>query len=634
MSQPLSQPTADGATATDLRAAIDAALAAGHAGRARALLGRLWAAAPTPATAPFVVSRFDRLRGQVPLVPCRLAVLRSFTVEPLVPLVKAQALVGGIDLEARLGDFDTVTQEVIDPASWVYGFAPTAIVIATQARDVAPLLWRDFADAAPADVDDEVARVARHYRHLVATLRSRTDAHVIVHNWQVPPAPALGLLDGRTGGGQVEAIRRVNGALAEVARESRNVYALDYDALIARHGAARWEDPRKWATVRLPVAADNLVHVAREWLRFLHPIAGRVCKCLVTDLDNTLWGGVIGEDGMDGIKLDDSAAGAPFRAVQRAILDLHRRGVILAIASKNNPDDARQAIERHTGMILRPDHFAVVRANWDDKATSLRAIAAELNIGIDSLAFIDDNPVERQWVAEQVPEVTVIDLPADPLGYADALRTAPVFERLTLTDEDRGRGRMYAEQRLRAELSAGAGSLEDFYRSLDMRAEIAPVSPATLPRVAQLTQKTNQFNLTTRRYTEAQVAELAADPACRVWTLKVVDRMGDNGLVGVAITRLSGDRCEVDTLLLSCRVIGRTVETAFLAHVAADARARGARVLAGWFVPTAKNAPAKSFYADHGFTAAREQDGATLWERDLTAGPGPDCPPWVALTVA
>lgn len=621
------------AAGTLLRDQVDGALLEENWALAKSALGRMWAAAASPATAPFVVSRFERLRGHVPLTPCRIAVLRSFTVEPVVPLARACGFAGGIDCEFRVGDFNAFAQEILDPASWLPAWQPRVVILAAQARDIAPDLWDGFADLEEADVRGRVAEVSGRLVQLLETLRSRTDAHVVVHGLQSPPVPSRGILDDLGSIGQVRAIADINAALRNAARGLKDVFVLDYDALVSRHGANRWEDERKWHTVRLPIRAEHLVHMAREWLRFVHPITGRIAKCLVTDLDNTLWGGVIGEDGMGGIRIGDDAGGRPFAALQRVMLDLHRRGILLAIASKNNAAEANEAIASHGGMLLRPDHFAASRINWDDKATSLRGIAAELNIGLDALAFVDDNPVEREWVREQVPEVAVIELPADAGGFADAVRHAPFFERLSMTAEDRSRGRMYAEQRARAELQASVASVEDFYRSLGMEVVIETVRPETVARVAQLTQKTNQFNLTTRRCTEQQIEAEARDPACRVYVVRVKDRLGDNGIVGVAQTRDHDRRCEIGNLLLSCRVIGRTVETAMLARIAADARERGNATLAGWFVPTAKNAPARSFFEAHGFTVASEGSGGTHWERSLAA-PGPECPPWIRLSAA
>jgi len=334
---------------------------------------------------------------------------------------------------------------------------------------------------------------------------------------------------------------------------------------------------------------------------------------------------------MEGIQIGLEYPGAAHRALQRAILDLYQRGIILAVCSKNNPADAMEALENHPGMLLRPQHFAALRINWEDKAQNLREIAAELNIGIDAVAFLDDNPVERERVRAALPEVTVIELPKDPLGYAEALRACPVFERLSLSVEDRERGRYYAEQRQRESYRQSATSLEEFYRSLQQEVELVPVAPETVVRVAQLTQKTNQFNLTTRRYSEQQIEAMATDPEWCVYSVRVRDRFGDNGLVGVAITRDLGRNCLIDSLLLSCRVLGREVETALLFFLTVQARRRGAEVLQGWFRPTAKNALARDFYARQGFRLVREEEEGSLWSLDLLAS-SVACPEWMKVT--
>lgn len=615
------------------REQIDAAIASGDFLSARAALVRFWHTDPQGAAATFVVSRFEKLRGHIPLVPCRLAILRSFTVEPLIPLTRAAAFCGGIDLEIRLGDFNTYHQEVVQPSSWLYEYRPDVAILAVHLRDISPLLSYGFADLSREQIDAEIDRVSAQLSQLLAAFRQRSTARIIVHNFAAPPALANGILDAQLkSSSQASAVTQINEKLVEITGAVSNAYVFDYAGWASRRGSARLEDERKWLTVRLPIAAADLIHLAREWMRFLHPITGRVCKCLVTDLDNTIWGGVIGEDGMDGIKLDSGHRGFAWQSLQRAMLDLYRRGVILAIASKNNPAEAKEAIEKHPGMLLRPEHFSAMRINWNDKAASLREIAAELNIGVDSLAFIDDNPAEREWVASQLPEVTVIALPEDPMLYASTLRDCPQFERLSLTDEDRQRGRMYAEQRIREELQSSSASLEDFYRSLQMVVEIGIVKPATLARTAQLTQKTNQFNLTTKRYSEQQISEFAADKVWRVYTVSVRDRMGDNGLVGVAITRDQAGACQIDTLLLSCRVIGRTVETALLAHIATEAAARGNSRLTGWYLPTKKNPPCESFYRDHGFKLVEQTDSGSRWETDLSAQ-GLAVPSWIELRI-
>ncbi|MGD0777779.1 MAG: HAD-IIIC family phosphatase [Candidatus Solibacter sp.] len=593
----------------EFRANVDRAIAAGDASGAARMLASAWEREPGSAMAGFVASRYGRIAGRLGLLQQRWAILRSFTVEPVLPVLKAGAYAAGIALETHLGEFNAYAQEILDPASTLYTFQPDAVILALQTRDLAPGLWRGEPAA-----DDILTR----FGDWIATFRKYSKAALIVHSLDVPALPSAGILDAQREDNAAESIQRINRGLRALAGQYRGVYILDYHALVARHGRESWSDARKWLSVRLPVSSANLPHLAAEWLRFLHPLAGKVAKCVAADLDNTLWGGVIGEDGMNGIHLGAEYPGAAFQELQRALLDLSRRGILLAVCSKNNPADAMEALSGHPGMLLQPRDFAAMRINWNEKAQNLREIAAELNIGLDTIAFLDDNPVERQQVREQAPETIVIRLPEDPMDYARAVRDCPWFERLALSDEDRRRGAYYAAQRERAELQRSVTSKEDFYRSLEQVAEIAPVDAQTLARVSQLTQKTNQFNLTTRRYTEQQIAVMAATPNWRVWSLRVRDRYADNGLVGVAIARIDGEVCEIDSFLMSCRVIGRTLETALLAHLAADARERGAKVLQGWLLPTKKNAPAREFYREHGFEPADQTAEDVLWKFDLT----------------
>jgi FkbH-like protein len=384
--------------------------------------------------------------------------------------------------------------------------------------------------------------------------------------------------------------------------------------------------------MRMPFAPDSMLPMVNAWLKFLHPLTGNICKVLVLDLDNTLWGGVLGEDGMEGIKLGTEYPGAMYRAFQRTVLDLYQRGILLAVCSKNNAPEAMAALEKHSEMLLRPNHFAAFRINWQDKATNLREIAAELNLGIDSLAFFDDNPVERELVRSELPDVKVIAVPDHVQGYVQALRAYPYFERLKLSAEDQEKTKQYQEQRKRSELQHNAGSLEDFFRSLEQEVVIAKASSDSIARIAQLTQKTNQYNVTTRRYTEQQIAEFAADPAYGVYSIRVTDRFGDNGIVGVIITRSDEHVCEIDTFLLSCRVIGRTVETAMLGFLTDMSRAQGASVLQGWFIPTKKNTPVKDLYESHHFKAVENKNGATLWSLNLEEASIP-FPEWIRMNI-
>jgi FkbH-like protein len=607
---------------------VERAVVTGDVPSTLGALRRMWAAQPGPSSAATILSVAARLGERLPLRPWRMALLRSFTAEPLVPLLRAQAALHGLDLQVTLGGFNTVVQDLMDPRGAAYAPGLDAVMVLWQTRDMAPSIW-DGGDGQP----DGPEQVLAGIRSAVDQFRSRSASPLVLSTFEAPAWPRLGLIEIRQGTGQGEAVLALNRGLQEHARRTPGLFLLDYAAAVDRLGRDRWFDPARWASMRFPFTPGALVELAREVERVLLPLAGVGSKVAVVDLDNTLWGGVIGEDGLEGIRIGPEHPGASYLALQRALLDLTARGIVLAICSKNNEADAREVFERHPNMLLRLEHFAAVRMNWKDKATNLRDIAAELNLGIDALAFIDDNPVERDFVRRELPEVHVLEMPDSAVGYADRIRADPMFERLRLTSEDAQRGGMYAAERQRRELRDGAGSLEDFYRSLEMQAAVEPLSDANIARLAQLTQKTNQFNLTTRRHGEADLAALAADPANRVLGLRARDRFGDHGLVGVVITRAVADEWEVDTLLLSCRVIGRTLETALLAHLATEAERSGARVLSGWYRPTKKNGPASATYAEHGF-AVTEQDegGATRYQLAL-AGRSLACPPWIQLLI-
>jgi len=617
----------------DLRGEIDAQIAAGHAEEAERHLRDLWADQPGPASAAFVCSRYEKLRDRIPLLQHRIAILRSFTVEPLVPLLRASAFCYGIDVTVSIGDFNAYAQEILDENSALYAFNPHTAILAVRIGDIAPDLWQGYTALTPTAVESASERVRSSFEEWIRIFRRRSQAALLVHTLEQPIRPAAGVLDFQLEGGQSEAIRLINRQLQRIVSQQRGVYLLDYDALLARRGRTHSFDQRKYLMARLPFSAESLMDLPREWLRFLFPLTGKTAKALVVDLDNTLWGGIIGEDGITGIKLGSEYPGAAYQELQRAMLDLLKRGILLAICSKNNPADAMEVLEKHPGMLLRPRDFAAMRISWNDKAQGLREIAKELNIGIDSLAFLDDNPFEREQVRASLPEVIVITLPADALEYAATVRDCPVFERLTLSAEDQQRTAIYAEQRERSQAQQRFQSKEDFYRFLEQEAEIAPVSPATLARIAQLTQKTNQFNLTTRRYAEQQISEMSASPEYQVVSIRVRDLYGDQGLVGMAITRDQAETCEIDTLLLSCRVIGRTVETALLSYLAQNAASRGLRRLTGRFIPSKKNTPAKDFYAQHGFRLASEGEHGSEWVLDLSEGAIP-CPDWIKLTIS
>ena len=365
--------------ASGLRHEIEELVAEGHWQRAAGLVRVLWEQEGGAALAGFVVSIFGKIAGNLDLTPHRCAILRSFTVEPIVPVLKACALTSGVDLAVLAGDFNAYPQELLDGESSLYGFQPDTVILAILTRDIASELWQSSGSA------EVVSRVTSQFEGWIQAFRKRTAANLIIHSLETPAVAAQGVYDSQSEENQAAAIQHVNRNLRKLAREYKGIYILDYDALVARHGREQWGDERKWLTVRLPIAAANLVHVAREWMRFLAPLAGKVAKAVAVDLDNTLWGGIIGEDGMAGIQIGSEYPGAAYQQLQRALLDLSQRGILLAVCSKNNPQDALEALTDHPGMLLRPEHFAALRINWNEKAQNLREIAgrAEYRIGRD-----------------------------------------------------------------------------------------------------------------------------------------------------------------------------------------------------------------------------------------------------------
>lgn len=599
--------------------------------KARALLAGYWKRHSGLAAAGFVNSMFEELvAAGLPLTAIRLAILRSCTVEPLIPLLRAEGYLGGMAIAPYISEFNAYAQDMLEPGSPLYEHKPDVAILAVQTRDVAPQLWNDFAALGLDEANRIQKETIGRFRNWIGMFRKFSNASLIVHTLETPCWPQRGLLDAQTEASQVQAIRNINAGLLQLAREIKGVYLLDYDGLVARHGRLAWTNEEKWLTARLPVSAPSMLPLTKEWLRFLHPLSGKIAKVLVLDLDNTLWGGTVGEDGIAGIRLGAEHPGAAFQALQRAALDLYRRGILLAVCSKNNSEDALAVLNEHPGMILKPEHFAAMRINWQPKPQNLREIAAELNLGLDSLAFLDDEPIERERVIQEVPEVWVIEPGAQPAELARIVRETPLFERLTVSEEDSQRGALYAAERQRRDFEHACASAEEFYHSLQQQVAIAPVSAMTLARVAQLTQKTNQFNMTTRRYTEQQIQEMSEKPGWQVLALRVRDRFADNGLVGVTITQDNHDMVDIDTFLLSCRVIGRTVETALLAHLVQQARERGLRFVQGTCLFTKKNVPARDFYRRHRFECLEETNEKSSWRLDLTTA-DVMCPEWISF---
>ena len=571
----------------------------------------------------------------------RVALTGSGTLGPLASHLRVACAQAGIHPIVYVGGFEQWAQDLLSPHSTLYEFAPDMIILLLTASALFPRTVQD--PEAGADIlQSECAHgLAQLGALLDAATRQAPSTLLAVHTFSLPDRSPFGILDLKQERSQRARFEAVNDELVDLVRGRPNVLLVDHERLEARHGKSRVRDERLWYLGAMPFSESFLPVLAAEHVKIIRPLKGLTRKCIVLDLDETLWGGIVGEDGAEGIKLGgNDAPGNAYHDFQLALDDLRRRGVVLALCSRNNPDDVWPVIEGHPHMVLRRSHFAAARVNWSDKASNIRDIAAELNLGVDSFVFFDDNPMERARVRQQLPEVLTIDLPIDPAYFVRTLADLDVFESLGFTDEDRRRSEMYAQAQVRRDYEQAApNDLTSHLESLGITVTIAKAEPCSIPRIAQLVNKTNQFNLTTRRYTEAQVRAMAeAADHWRVWSVSVTDRFGDFGLTGVAIVQTGSTVWNIDSFLLSCRILGRGVENALLTYVAAQASAARAGILQGRFVPTPKNAPAKNFFLEQGFRrvdVTSEEDGASIFVLPLDAlERRPSFPTWLRITEA
>ena len=548
--------------------------------------------------------QIDEIAAHAPaaLREARIAVLGSSTTSLLIPVLRALCYRDGILATFHEGAFGAFRQEILERGGVLASFKPTIVIIAPH--------WRDL-ELPPVGPDESlgIARgIVDEYRALWSALHAACDCHVIQHTFDLPADEAAGLLSVQLPGGRRRLIRRINLELGESLRPG--VSLLDAEQVSAEAGVDRWSNPRLWYLARQHPSSEALPLLAEEQMAHIRAVVGLSRKVLVCDLDDTLWKGVIGEDGVDGIKVGPGTPeGEAHADLQRYIRDLKERGVVLAVCSKNNPEDAEAPFRDKTGMVLRLEDFASFTANWDDKAANLRAVATQIGVGLDSLVFIDDNPFERAWVRGQLPEVAVPEPGTSVFSFVRELDRGRYFPAIIWSPEDRLRADGYRREQERASARHSAGSLDDFLAGLHMCGTCEPVSDGNLDRVTQLTNKTNQFNLTTRRRTVAEVRQIAASGWTGVFSLK--DRYGDYGIIGVLFCVLSGEAAcwDIDTWLMSCRVLRREVEKFMLDCAVEAARSAGVACLRGRYIRSAKNALVADLYPSLGFqTVSRTGD--------------------------
>jgi FkbH-like protein len=550
-------------------------------------------------------------RSLHPLVPFRLAVLSNSTVDMIVPVLIASAARHGILLEIIQPAYDQVAQEALTPDSRVNSSGPDAVLFALDYRALPLKLSLGDAEAAFATVEGALG----YLQALGDGIKAHSSAVCIFQTFAPPAEPLFGSLDRALPGTTRSLIDAINRELAAYVLRSGDLL-LDVAGLAETVGLANWHDPQLWNLGKFSFSDEWIPLYGDHVARCVAAMRGKSKKALVLDLDNTIWGGVIGDDGLEGIKIaQGDARGEAHRAVQQLALDLRQRGIVLAVSSKNIDSVAREPFQKHPEMLLKLDHIAVFQANWNDKATNIQAIAEELSLGLDAMVFLDDNPVERGLVRRLLPQVAVPELPEDPSGYARTLAAAGYFEAVAFANEDLKRAGYYQDNARRAKLQTQMGGVDAYLASLDMTITLQPFDATGRARIVQLINKSNQYNLTTRRYTEPEI--LDAENDLEVFTLQVrlADIFGDNGMISVVICRPSeAGVWDIDTWLMSCRVLGRKVEHMVLREILVHARAAGIVKLCGIYKPTERNQLVVDHYAKLGFSKMLDEaTGLTRW---------------------
>ncbi|MBI3878953.1 MAG: HAD-IIIC family phosphatase [Verrucomicrobia bacterium] len=531
--------------------------------------------------------------------PLRLAILGGCSLYPLHELLTHLLAVAGVACELFLGDYDNYVAEISEAGGALYQFRSEVILLLPGAqRCKHPGALTDPPDAVRAEAHAFAAQLL----DLCRVAHERTQAEVLLGNFALPARRDPGPFRSRALASDWSFRKLVNLELG--VRAPAFVRLCDLEFLAHRHGALAAEDARGWFESKQPCSPALLVDLAREAAHLILTLRAPPKKVLVLDLDNTLWGGVVADDGIEGIELGDtSPRGEAFKAFQKYVASLKERGVLLAVCSKNDHARAFEAVEKHPEMVLRPADFVAFTANWDPKSDNLRRMAVELELGLDSFVFVDDNPAEIEIVRQFAPEVTTILLGPDPADYVGQLQDCRLFESHSFTAEDAQRTGQYRAEAGRKALLVSASDMDAYLESLAMTAEIREFTAEDAPRLAQLINKSNQFNLTTRRRTEAEVLALVGRAESVAFSVRLADRFGDHGLISIVIGHVRDGALEIDTWLMSCRVLKRQVEETVLNELARLARARGCARLAGVYLPTAKNEMVRDFYPRMGFAA-------------------------------
>jgi FkbH-like protein len=551
------------------------------------------------------------------LIPTRIAILGGSTTTEVKSMLELFLLAKGIQPTFYESGYNRYYEDVLFENPDLWNFKPHIVFIHTTWQNISGFPEPLESDA---EVEARVRREMSRFESLWEKIHTELGAVIIQNNFDLPVLRPLGNLAGSESYGSVNFVLRLNAEFSSYAREHSYLLINDILYLSAQVGHAAWFRPSYWYGFHMALSPTASVALGQNVAAIVNAVYGKSKKCLVLDLDNTLWGGVIGDDGLQNLILGkDHPVGEAYLDFQRYVKSLHQRGIILAVCSKNDEKNAKEGFS-HPDSILKLEDFSAFKANWNTKPENLREIAADLNIGLDSLVFVDDNPVERAYVEKQLPEIAVPNVGSDVSVFAEILEQERYFERDKIVPDDLSRSGFYKSNAERSACQSQFSDYGDFLASLQMSAEIDSFRPVYLERITQLINKTNQFNLTTRRYTSAEVEAIAQNPTFLTLCGRLTDRFGDNGLVSVLMGQISDEVLRLDLWLMSCRVLKREMELAMFDALIEECQARRIRKIIGIYIPSKKNAMVAGHYASLGFTPITgTSEDATSWSYDVPA---------------
>lgn len=551
--------------------------------------------------------------------PFKMSICGFSTLNYIEDYFKWAILSEGFIPDVTLGGYNQLFQEMIDPQSLTFNESSEICCIFFELKDLLPTEY--FSDAMLLQSKeglDTVKKAIEDFVGMLESVRQRTNAFLLVNDFFSTRLSPYGIADCRQSIYYEKIYALANEALMGGIKNIAHSGILPLNYLIKKYGISNAYDPRLRHLADCRFTDPFMYEIAKGIKSYIRAIRGTIKKVLVLDLDNTLWSGVVGEDGWDGVKIGSDPIGRAFVDFQKAVLELNKRGVILAINSKNNENDALEVFNRREEMILKQQHFALLKINWKDKATNCIEIAKEINIGLDSLVFWDDNPTERLFVQESLEQVEVVQVPEDVSLWADYLRDGSYFDVLQISHEDARRGQMYAENRLRAEAEVKATDIQTFLNSLELKVECRYVCEENIARITSLLGRTNQFNLTTKRYSQKEIECMDSELNCKVMSFSAADKFGSYGIIGVVIIKISEAVCDLDSLLLSCRAMGKGIEDVMIWKVSDLAQKAGVDTIKATYVSTKKNVPIKEFLPDKGFIKTHQNEHGTDYEYDLS----------------